>query len=182
VLSGILNVAFCNFYRLLTLLKTVSTLQRIHLGIKLSKMNWLLGRKSKLSIINKLLVYEVILKPIWTYGIQLWGSASISNIEILERSQGKVLRTITHAPRYLPNTVLRQDLQITSVKRKSADSAANTGPSSTHIPTTSRYHQTTGDSHDVCAPDFFCKCSSVTCSRTQTMEFSKSSYKSRPCL
>jgi hypothetical protein len=120
--------------------------KRKHLGITLSKM--LLGRKSKLSISNKLLVYK-ILKPIWTYGIQLWGSASISNIEILERFQGKVLRMITDAPWYVPNTVLRQDLQITSVKRKSSDSASNTGTASTHIPTTSqftsRYHQTTGD-------------------------------------
>jgi hypothetical protein len=48
-------------------------------------MYWLLGRKSKLSISNKLLAYKVILKPIWTYGTELWGSASISNIEILER-------------------------------------------------------------------------------------------------
>jgi hypothetical protein len=28
---------------------------------------------------------STILKPIWTYGIQLWGTASASNIEILER-------------------------------------------------------------------------------------------------
>jgi hypothetical protein len=92
--------------------------KRKHLGITLSKMYWLLGRKSKLSIINKLLVYKVILKPNWTYGIQLWGSASISNIEILERFQGKVLRMITDAPWYVPNTILRQDLQITSVKEE----------------------------------------------------------------
>jgi hypothetical protein len=59
-----------------------------------------------------------MLKPIWTYGMQLWGSASISNIETLERFQGKVLRTITDAPWYVPNMVLRQDLQITSVKEE----------------------------------------------------------------
>jgi hypothetical protein len=61
-----------------------------------------------------ILAYKVILKPIWTYDIQLWGLASISNIEILERFQGKVLRMITDAPWYVPNTVIRQDLQITS--------------------------------------------------------------------
>jgi hypothetical protein len=69
--------------------------KRKHLGITLSKMYWLLGRKSKLSISNKLLAYKVILKPICTYGIQLWGSAPIFIIEILERFQGKVLRMIT---------------------------------------------------------------------------------------
>jgi hypothetical protein len=43
---------------------------------------------------------------------------SISNIEILERFQGKVLHMITDAPWYVPNIVLRQDLQITSVKEE----------------------------------------------------------------
>jgi hypothetical protein len=55
---------------------------------------------------NKLLLYKVILKPIWTYGIQLWGSASISNIEILERFQSKALRMIADAPWYVPNVIL----------------------------------------------------------------------------
>jgi hypothetical protein len=55
-------------------------------------------------------------KPIWTYGIQLWGTASTSNIEILERFQSKALRMIADAPRYVPNTVIRKDLQIPKVK------------------------------------------------------------------
>jgi hypothetical protein len=62
------------------------------LGLSLTKMYWLLGRKSKLSINNKLLIYKVILKPTWTYGIQLWGTTTNSNIETLERFQSKVLR------------------------------------------------------------------------------------------
>jgi hypothetical protein len=33
---------------------------------------------------QQILIYKTILKPIWTYGIQLWGTASTSNIEILE--------------------------------------------------------------------------------------------------
>jgi hypothetical protein len=35
--------------------------------------------KPELSTSNKLLVYKAILKAIWTYGIQLWGTASTSN-------------------------------------------------------------------------------------------------------
>jgi len=54
---------------------------------------------------KKLLVYKAILKPIWTYGVQLLGSASKSNLENLERFQSKVLRIITDAPRYVPNAV-----------------------------------------------------------------------------
>jgi hypothetical protein len=48
-----------------------------------------LTRKSELSTSNELLIYKTILKPIWTYGTQLWGTASISSIEILERFQSK---------------------------------------------------------------------------------------------
>jgi hypothetical protein len=72
--------------------------KRKQLRIAFTKMYWLLGRKTKLSINNKLLIYKIILKPIWAYGIQLWGTASTSNIEILERFQSKALRMITDAP------------------------------------------------------------------------------------
>jgi hypothetical protein len=81
-------------------------------------MYWLLGHKSKVSTSNKLLIYKTTLKPIWTYGIQLWGTASTSNIEILERFQSKALRMIVDAPRYVPNTVIRRDVQIPTVKEE----------------------------------------------------------------
>jgi hypothetical protein len=70
------------------------------------------------SINNKLLIYKPILKPIWAYKIQLWGTASTSNIEILERFQLKALRMITDAPWYVSNTVIRNDLQIPMVKHE----------------------------------------------------------------
>ena len=62
-------------------------------------------------------MYKAILKPICTYGVQLWGSASNSNIDILERFQSKVLRIINDAPWYVPNTVIRRDLRVFSVKQ-----------------------------------------------------------------
>jgi hypothetical protein len=61
---------------------------------------------------------DVILKPIWTYGIQLWGMASTSNIEILERFQSKALRMIADAPWYVLNTVIRRNLRIPTVKEE----------------------------------------------------------------
>jgi hypothetical protein len=79
-------------------------------------MYWMLGRKSQLSLSNKLLLYKTILIPIWTYGIQLWGTASTSNIEILERFQSKSLRMILDAPWSVPNILIRLDIQIPSVK------------------------------------------------------------------
>jgi hypothetical protein len=92
--------------------------KRKHLGSTLTKLSWLLGRKPRLSMSNKLLLYKVILKPIWTYGIQLWRSASTSNIEILERFQSKALHMIADALWYVPNAILRQDFQIPSVKEE----------------------------------------------------------------
>jgi len=77
---------------------------------------WIIGRKSKLSLENKLLIYKTNLKSVWTYGIPLWGTASNSNIEILQRFQNKVLRLIVNAPWYVPNTILHTDLQIPTVK------------------------------------------------------------------
>ena len=52
-------------------------------------------RHSPLSLENKILIYKTILKPVWTYGIELRGCASNSNIEIIQRHQSKILRTIT---------------------------------------------------------------------------------------
>jgi hypothetical protein len=41
-----------------------------------------------------------------------------SNIEILKRFQPKALRMIVDAPLYVPNTVIRRDLQIPTVKEE----------------------------------------------------------------
>jgi hypothetical protein len=45
--------------------------QRQELELRYQKMYWLVRRNSSLSLHNKLLIYKQILKPIWTYGIQL---------------------------------------------------------------------------------------------------------------
>ena len=79
-------------------------------------MYWIIGRKSKLSLENKLLTYKTILKPIWTYSITLWGTVNNSNIEILKRFQNKIFRSIVNTPWYVPNTMLHTDPQIPTVK------------------------------------------------------------------
>jgi hypothetical protein len=63
-----------------------------------------------------LLIYKVILKPIWTYGLQLWGTTSDSNIEIFQRFQSKILRKLTQAPWFVSNKTLHSDLQIPFIK------------------------------------------------------------------
>jgi hypothetical protein len=80
-------------------------------------MYWLIGRNSKLSLENKILLYKIIIiKPIWTYGVEIGGCASKSNISIIQRSQSKILRMIANAPWYVPNITLYEDLNVPLVK------------------------------------------------------------------
>lgn len=86
---------------------------------------WLINSKSTLSLENKVLVYNSIIKPIWSYGIQLWGTASASNIEKLQRRQSKILRTITGAPWYFKNSNLHKDLNIPKVVEEARKNSFN---------------------------------------------------------
>jgi hypothetical protein len=92
--------------------------KRLHLNLRTNKLAWLIGKHSKLSVQNKLLLYKVVLKPLWTYGIQLWGTASNSNIEIIQRYQSKTLRRILNAPWYVTNEVIHADCKIPYVREE----------------------------------------------------------------
>jgi hypothetical protein len=43
-------------------------------------MNWLINRKSQLSLKNKITIYKAIIEPVWTYRIELWGCSKHSKI------------------------------------------------------------------------------------------------------
>jgi hypothetical protein len=118
--------------RRLTWQKHIFT-KRKQLGLQLHRMYWITGKKSKLSLENKLLIYKTILKPIWKYGIPLWGTASNSNskyckdFRIKSSDQSSTLhgmyRTLFYTPiyrytRYVPNTILHTDLLIPTVKEE----------------------------------------------------------------
>ena len=99
--------------------------KRKQLGLKLTSLNHLIGKDSQMSIDNKILIYKAIVKPIWTYGIQLWGTAAKSNIAIMERFQSKTLRQITNAPRCVTNAAILRDLCISSVHDEIRKHASN---------------------------------------------------------
>ena len=100
-----------HFDRRVTLKEHID-MKRKHLDHKTREIKWLIGNNSPLSLENKLLIYKTILKPVWTYGIELWGCATKSNIAILQRYLSKLLRTITNAPWYVTNHTLHTDLHI----------------------------------------------------------------------
>ena len=121
-----------HFDRRLTWKNHVTT-KRKHLDLKTRELTWLTGRHSPPSLDNKILIYKTVLKPVWTYGIELWGCASNSNIEIIQRYQSKLLRTLTNAPWYVTNHTLHSDLQIPYVRDVFQERIAK--------------HRTTTDSH-----------------------------------
>jgi carbonic anhydrase len=81
-------------------------------------MYWIRGRKLELSIENTLLIFKTLLKPIWTYGITLWGTACNPNIEILQRYRNKVLRAIVNSPWCISNKVLHTDLKVPTIREE----------------------------------------------------------------
>lgn len=89
--------------------------KRDELNIKFRKIYWLLGRNSELSVFNKLTLYKQVLRPVWSYGIQLWGCACASNINFIQRFQNKVLKCIVNAPWYVRTSDLHRDLNIAMV-------------------------------------------------------------------
>ncbi len=96
-------------------------MKRKQIKLKTSKLHWMMGRNSKLSLDCKLLLYKSIIMPIWTYGIQLWGTTSSSNKDLLQRTQSKILRSITNAPWYIRNSNIHADLGMPTVEQVTRD-------------------------------------------------------------
>lgn len=89
--------------------------KRTELGLKYRQHYWLLGRNSQLPIHSKVMIYNQIIKPIWLYGIQLWGCTKQTNIRIIQRFQNKVLRNMVNAPWYIRSQDIHRDLGIPMV-------------------------------------------------------------------
>ena len=103
--------------RRLTWQKHIFT-KRKQLGLTLTSLHGLIGASSKMSLQNKILLYKTVIKPIWTYGIQLWGTAAKSNLEIIQRFQSKTLRQIVNAPRCVTNSIIHRDLNIPTIQEE----------------------------------------------------------------
>jgi len=86
--------------------------------LKAANLHWLINYNSPLSLEYKVLLYNTALKPIWTYGCELWGNASKTNFEIIQRAQSTILRTITGAPWYLRSESIHRDLHINLVNEE----------------------------------------------------------------
>lgn len=56
-----------------------------------------------MNIKYKLLIYKCLLKPVWTYSLQVRGLVNSSNINKIQAFQSKTLGKITKAPFYVSN-------------------------------------------------------------------------------
>ena len=57
-----------------------TSLKRNDLNRKYCLLGPLLGKNSKLTMFNKITIFNMILKPTWAYALEVWWSAKASNI------------------------------------------------------------------------------------------------------
>ena len=97
--------------------KAILLIRRKHIYVKLLNTQCPLegcgNEQAKLP--NRILV---IIKPIWTYGVQLWCCAKPSNTKILQRIQSKVLRISFNAPWYISNKTLHNYSEMPPVEEE----------------------------------------------------------------
>lgn len=98
-------------------------LKRKEMMLKYNRMRWLLGPRSQLSLDNKILLYKQVLRPILSYGCQLWGCTARSNLATVQRAQNIVLRRMTGAPWFVRNSDISEDLGICDLSTMIRDTA-----------------------------------------------------------
>lgn len=70
--------------------------------------------RNLLNLKTKIIISNLLLKPIWTYGVQLWGAIKKFNRNKIRIFRSKVL--ITNAPPYISSYILHNILNITPIK------------------------------------------------------------------
>jgi len=86
--------------------------KRLELKRRYSLLYRLIGRNSSMSLNNKVLIYKTLLSPLWTYGLEVWGSTKASNMKRIQSLQSRILRNIASAPYYVTNVTLHTDLNV----------------------------------------------------------------------
>ena len=91
---------------------------------KTAQLYWLIDRDSPLDLYCKRLLYNQIIKPIWTYGIQLWDCAKKCHRDKIQARQNVILRTLVNACQYSCNDDIHKDLNVKTVNEVIKDLAA----------------------------------------------------------
>lgn len=75
----------------------------------------LIGRRSHLSLENKLTLYKQILQPQILYASEVFSGAAKCHIERLQVYQNSCLRLITNSPWFVTNELIHNDLKIPAI-------------------------------------------------------------------
>lgn len=75
-----------------------------------------LNRRSRLFIKNKLLIFKTILRPVYTYGCQVWGGCADTHLKKLQVAQNKILKMCYNLPYDYSTRLLHQRDKIDLVK------------------------------------------------------------------
>jgi len=54
----------------------------------------LINKQAKTSLHSKLSIYKSLIKPMWTYGIELWVTVKMLNVNKIQTIQPKILRRL----------------------------------------------------------------------------------------
>ena len=63
----------------------------------LDMLHYLVGRRSKMNVKNKIIIYNVIVKALMLYAVPVWSNTAASNIHSLQRVQNKCVKMIMNA-------------------------------------------------------------------------------------
>ncbi|KAL4121294.1 hypothetical protein QTP88_013837 [Uroleucon formosanum] len=96
-------------------------IKRLALNARLRRLGPLLSNSKQSKLKVKVLMYKTLLKPMWTYGLQLWDTAKVSNTNKIQQFQNVAFRKITNAPPFVSNYTLHKDLAMKTVKEEAVD-------------------------------------------------------------
>jgi len=109
------------FDKRLTWKKHLQT-KRLTLNNRMRMLRPLLTRNKNSTLNTKLTIYKELLKPIWTYGLQLWGAAKKSNANRIQTFQNISLRRLSNAPLYISNYTLHNDFHMKTIDEEARSS------------------------------------------------------------
>lgn len=76
----------------------------------------LLARKSRMSTVNKLILYRTVILPKMTYASPVWSSTAATNLNKLQLIQNKILKCVHGAPKTFPTITLHAISNIAPIK------------------------------------------------------------------
>ncbi|GFR25343.1 putative RNA-directed DNA polymerase from transposon X-element [Trichonephila clavata] len=79
----------------------------------------IIGKRSKLSLQNKIIIYKIDLRPSVLYGCQIWANMARDKILQIQCMQNMSIRRIPGIPRFIPISVIHEELKIEPVASRS---------------------------------------------------------------